>query len=378
MIKNIDLTDEQKENVKRFEEFTKEYIAPHADTFDKEEIIYDSVIKDMVANGMWGVEIPAEYGGIGMDMLNYGFYTEELSKACGNVRNLVGVQGMVSAAVLRWGTPEQKQYWLPKFASGELITAFALTEPSIGSDAKNVQTSAVEDNDSYIITGKKKWITFGERADVFLVFAQSNGRIGAFLVSKNTPGVAVKPIRDLIGFRGSMLGELEFNECKIPKENLIAKVGFGLSHVASHSLMYGRYSTSWGCVGLAQACLEACISYAGSRKQFDTLLKEHQLIQHMIADMVTNIMAARLMSYRVGTLIQRGDRKVSLEISAAKYFASTIAFKIASDAVQIHGANGCSRQYPVERFFRDAKIAEIVEGSTQIQQLFIAKHAFHK
>jgi hypothetical protein len=227
-----------------------------------------------------------------------------------------------------------------------------------------------------VLTGQKKWISFGQNADLFLTFAHCDGRITAFLVERETPGFSTEPISGLLGARASMLAELHLDQCRVPQENIVGQVGFGLTHVASYGLSHGRYSTAWGCVGLAQGCLEACLRYTKKREQFGVRLREHQLIQEMIADMFTNVTAARLLCYRVGRLREKRDRRAIMETSVAKYFASTVAAKIASNAVQIHGANGCGSEYPVQRYLRDAKIMEIVEGSTQVQQLIIATYAY--
>ncbi|RCX18346.1 hypothetical protein DFR58_105110 [Anaerobacterium chartisolvens] len=375
---SLDLTEIQGNNQIAFRAFVDSEIVPLAAAFDQNEYISFDIINKMVEKGFWGAELPREYGGRGFDMISYGLFNEEIGRGCANIRNLVGVQGMVSSAILKWGSDEQKNNWLPRMASGEITAAFALTEPDIGSDVKSMKTSVMQDNSEYIINGSKKWITFGQSANLYLVFAQCDGKVGAFLVERDTPGFSTKPIKGLLGFRGSMLAELNFDECRIPKENIVGRLGFGLSHVANYGLTHGRYSTAWGCVGLAQGCLDACVKYASERKQFDTYLKEHQLIQQMIADMMTNVTAARLLCLHAAYLREAGDQRSIMETSLAKYFASTIASKAASDAVQIHGANGCSAKYPVARYMRDAKIMEIVEGSTQIQQVLIARHAFSK
>jgi glutaryl-CoA dehydrogenase (non-decarboxylating) len=377
-IRNLELTARQKEKQEEFKAFVDLEIAPLAAQIDQEECMPKSVIQKLIDHGYWGAELPSEYGGADMDNITYGLFNEEIGRGCGNVRNMLGVQGMVASVILRWGTAEQKTQWLPRLASGELTAAFALTEPEIGSDAKNIHTAAKRVGGDYVINGRKKWITFGQNADLFLVFAHCDGKGSAFLVERNTPGFSSKPISGLFGFRGSMLAELNLEECRVPANHLVGRVGFGLSLVANHGLSQGRYSTAWGCVGLAQGCLNSCLDYASKRKQFETYLKEHQMIQQMIAEMVSNIMAAKLLCFRVGQLRDSGDQKAVLDTSVAKYFASTIAFKAANDAVQIHGANGCGSEYPVQRYLRDAKILEIVEGSTQIQQLLIARHAFSK
>jgi alkylation response protein AidB-like acyl-CoA dehydrogenase len=285
---------------------------------------------------------------------------------------------MVAYALFKWGSKFQKEYWLPKLASGEVIAAFALSEPNVGSDAKSVETTAMRSGNSYVLNGQKKWITYGQIADVFLVFAQYEDKPSAFLIEKNSPGLSIKPIFGMLGVRASMLAELHLNDCQIPQENLVCRQGFGFSHVASSALDYGRYSVAWGCVGIAQACLEACLQYTSQRQQFGVYLKEHQLIQQMITEMIANVKAARLLCYQAGYLKDIGDPKSIMETSIAKYFASTMATKIANDAVQIHGGNGCSSDYPVQRYLRDAKIMEIIEGSTQIQQITIAEYGYQE
>jgi alkylation response protein AidB-like acyl-CoA dehydrogenase len=283
---------------------------------------------------------------------------------------------MVSQAVLRWGTSWQREYWLPKLARGQVIAAFALSELNVGSDARHVESSATPSGDSYVLKGKKKWITFGQMADLFLIFAQCEGKPSAFLVERGSPGLSVKPINGMLGVRASMLAELQSDDCRVSKQSLIGRVGFGFSHVAATALDHGRYSVAWGCVGIGQACLEACMQYASARKQFGSLLKDHQLIRRMISDMITNLRAARLLCMQAGYLKQAGDPNALVETMIAKYFASRMATKAASDAVQIHGANGCSSEYPVARYFRDAKIMEIIEGSNEIQQIMIAEYAY--
>ncbi|MFB8376476.1 acyl-CoA dehydrogenase family protein [Paenibacillus taichungensis] len=376
IVEDLGLTNQQIEKMEQFKSFVDSEIEPLASHIDVEEGVPDSVLQRIIGQGYWGATVPVEYGGANMDYVTYGLWNEEIGRTCSNLRNIIGVQGMVTSSILRWGTKEQKQYWLPRMSSGELMVAFAITESQIGSDIKNIQTKAQRVGDEYVISGQKKWITFGQRADVYLVFAQSEGQAVALLVEKNTPGLTVHPISGLLGFRGSMLAELEFEECRVPAKNLVGAVGFGLALVANHGLTHGRYSTAWGAAGLAQACMDASMKYVGGRQQFDHYLKDHQLIQQMIADMVTNTMAAKHLCHRAGQLWDQNDTSATFATSLAKYFSSVHAFKAATDAVQIHGANGISNDYPVQRYLRDAKVMEIVEGSTQIQQVLIAQDAF--
>ncbi len=369
----LELTAEQKENQKHFRDFVDTHIAPHADHYDQEEALPAGLIQNLAQQRYLVATLPREAGGADMDMMTYGLLSEEIGRGCASVRNLLAVQGMVAHAISRWGTQAQKQQWLPRIGSGEAIGAFALTEPNIGSDAGSVETTATHSGNAYILSGHKKWISFGQSADVFLVFAQYQGAPAAFLVQRNTPGLSIKPTSGLLGLRASMLAELHLDACQIPQEQMVGKAGMGFSWVASFSLDYGRYSTACGCVGLAQACLDASLHYTHERRQFGTALKDHQLIQQMMTHMVANVAAARLLCYQAGYLRDASDPDAIRATLIAKYFASTLVPQIASNAVQIHGANGCSTDYPIQRYLRDAKIMEIIEGTTQIHELKVAE-----
>lgn len=372
----IELTPEQTKLQSEVRAFVDSEIIPQAEKSDREEMISTDVIKKMAARGYLGSMLTKEYGGLGMDMISIGILNEEIGRGCSSVRSLLTVHGMVGLAILRWGTQEQRDYWLPKMASGDIIAAFALTEPNVGSDAKNVETTATLYNDQYCLNGVKRWITMGQIAGLFLIFAQCEGKPTAFLVEKHTPNFRIEPISGLLGARASMIAELHLDNCLIPKDNLVGRIGTGLSHVALSSLDYGRYTIAWGCVGLGQACLEESLSYSRNRKQFGSPLRQNQLIQKMITEMVVDVKAARMLCYNAGYLKETGDPDSIMETWVSKYFASKMINKVASDAVQIHGANGCCRKYPVERFLRDAKINEIIEGTSQMHEVLIATNAF--
>jgi alkylation response protein AidB-like acyl-CoA dehydrogenase len=374
----IELTTQQNEDKAAFRAFVDEAIAPYANQCDREERTPLELIQKLAHKGYLGALLPKDMGGSGMDTITYGLLSEEIGRGCSSLRSLLTVHNMVAYALFKWGSQSQKADWIPKLASGEAIAAFALSEPNVGSDAKSVETTAILSGNSYLLNGKKKWITYGQVADIFLVFAQCDGKPSAFLVEKNSPGLSIEPISGMLGVRASMLAQLHLNNCQISQENLVCRQGFGFSHVASSALDCGRYSVAWGCVGIAQACLEACIEYTSQRKQFGVYLREHQLIRQLITNAIVNIKAARLLCYQAGYLKDIGNPKSIMETSIAKYFASTTATKVTSDAVQIHGGNGCSSDYPVQRYFRDAKIMEIIEGSTQIQQLTIADYGYQE
>jgi len=369
----IELTPQQKRDRAEFREFVAAEVAPRAGRFDREGAVPARLVAQVAARGYLGALLPRA-GSPPMDAVTYGLLNEEFGRGCSSLRSLLTVHNMVAHAVRRWGARPLKERWLPGLAAGEVVAAFCLSEPGVGSDAAGVRTTAEPDGDHYVLEGTKKWITFGQLADLFLVFARSEGRPTALLVERGTRGLSVVPIEGMLGVRASMLAELRFEGCRVPRENVVGRPGFGFSHVASSALDWGRYSVAWGCVGLAQACLDASLAYAGEREQFGARLKDHQLIRRMLTDMITNTKAARLLCLHAGCLKERGDPQGIVETNVAKYFASTAASRAAADAVQIHGANGCSPDYPVERYLRDAKIMEIIEGSTQIQQLTIAEY----
>ena len=375
---DMDLTARQKEAQEGFRAFMEAEIAPQADRNDREERTPRETIDKMARRGLLGSVVPEEYGGAGMDPLTHGLLCEETGRASASLLSLVTAHGMVCLALLKWGSEAQRKDVLPRLARGESLGAFALSEPAIGSDARNVQTAATLSNGSYVIDGSKKWISFGQLADVFLVMARLEEQPTVFLVERERPGIAVKPVKGLLGFRAAMLAELEFDGCAVPAENLVGRAGFGFSHVVASALDHGRFSIAFGCTGLSQACLDACLDYTRRRHQFGKPLKDHQLVQRMIADMVARLKAARLLCHRAARLKAAGDPSSIMETSVAKYYASTAALQTATDAVQIHGANGCGEQYPVQRYFRDAKIMEIIEGSSQIQQMIIARAAYDR
>lgn len=374
----LELDSAQRAARAEFRAFVAAEIAPHADLWDREEAIPMDLVGKLRERGYLGSNVSKEYGGLGRDMITYGLLTEEIARADSSVRSLLTVHDMVAHAIHRWGSRTQRERFLPAMARGEILGALALSEPNAGSDAKSVETTAVADGDYWVLNGRKKWTTFGQIAGLFLAFAQCEGKPTAFLVERDAPGVTVRPLTGIVGTRASMLAEIFFEDCRIPKESLVGRIGFGISHVASAALEQGRYSVAWGSVGIVQACLDACRKYAAERKQFGVPLADHQLIRAMLADMITQVRAARLLCLRAGYLRDLGDPGASAETMVAKYFASTLATRAANDAVQIHGANGMSEEFPVARYLRDSKVMEIIEGSTQIQQITIPLFDFQE
>ena len=372
----IELTPEQERARQEFREFAKNEVEPYAGEWDRTEELPRAVVQRLSEQKYLGSIIPQRWGGAGLDLISYGLLHEEIGRACSSLRSLITVHDMVATAILKWGSEKQKSTLLPQLASGSIIAGFAASEPDVGSEIAGIKTTATARNGSFALNGRKKWITGGQIADLFLVLARSDGKPTTFLLERNRPNLTVKPIRGMLGTRASMLAELSFNDCPVSSDDILGRVGFGLLTAVSTGLGLGRYSVAWGCVGIAQACLDASLQYANSREQFGALLRDHQLIQQLLSDMVTNVRAARLLCYHAGYLKQTGDPGAELQTFIAKYFASRAATKSATDAVQIHGAIGCTGAHTVERHFRDAKIMEIIEGSTQIQQMTIARQVY--
>lgn len=367
----VELTPEQRALRAEARAFVEREIAPHAGQWDRDEAIPREIVDKLVERGWLGSMVPAEHGGKGLDQISYGVLTEEIGRGCSSVRSLLTVHDMACQGILRWGSKAQKEKYLGRLAKGEILGAFALSEPNAGSDAKGIETTATVVDGGYVLDGTKKWITFGQIADLFLLFAQLDGKPTAFLVERDAPGFSATPMRGLLGTRASMLAELKLE--RVRTEDMVGRPGFGVSHVVGAALEQGRYSVACGSVGIAQACLDACLAYARERHQFDKPLFDHQLVRAMLSDMITNVRAARLLCMRAGYLRDIGDPGSFAETMVAKYFASTTAARVATDAVQIHGGNGCHEDFPVSRYFRDAKVMEIIEGSTQIQQTTIAR-----
>lgn len=370
----LELSPAQRRARQRFRDFVAERVAPFAADWDREGRMPGEAISELRRRGYLGAHLAGDLGGGGMDAITYGLLTEEIGRGCSSLRSLLTVHDMVSEAVSRWGSPLLKAEVLPRLARAELLAALALSEPDVGSDAASVETEVERDGDAYVLRGRKRWITFGMVADVFLVFGRCGGQVAAFLVPAATPGLTREPIANVVGTRAAHLAELTLAGCRVGADHLVGRVGFGFSHVASTALDHGRYSVAWGAVGIAQACLDACLDYTARRHQFGQPLARHQLVQRKLTEMIVNTRAARLLCYQAGYQRARGAADAATDTLIAKYFASRAATRAANDAVQLHGANGLSQDYPLERYLRDAKVTEIIEGSTQIQQIAIASY----
>ncbi|ASZ69579.1 acyl-CoA dehydrogenase family protein [Bacillus cereus] len=360
------------------DEFAEKKLRPRASEFESnEELPYD-VIQELSRYGVLGATISKEYGGLSLDSLDYGRLTEIIGKACNSVRELLTVHvSLVGESIKRWGTEEQKRKWLPEMATGNLLFSFALTEPEVGSDAKAVGTSYKQVDDHFILNGHKKWISFADIADCFLVFASSEGKVSAFIVERSMTGVSTNKMSKLLASNSSHIAEIHLQDVKVPAENLLGPIGGGWSYVVNTALDHGRYSIAWAGVAIAQEALEAMVAYSRRRKQGNKYICEYEAIQTILAEASVNIKAARSLCQEAGKKRQDRHTDAVIETTIAKYFASKMAMKVATDAVQVFGGNGFSREYPVERLFREAKVLEIIEGTSQVLQPIIAQHALH-
>jgi alkylation response protein AidB-like acyl-CoA dehydrogenase len=358
--------------------FVDAHIAPYANDFERAGRIPEELLERMGAAGLWAPFLPPDDGGTGMNMVTLGEVHEEVGRGCSSVRSLLTVHTMLSWTIQRWGTPQQRARWSKRLAAGEVLGAFCLTEPGAGSDAVGIAATAVAAGPGWRLSGVKKWITNGQRADLFLVFARAGGSIAAFLVPRDAPGVSVTPIPEILGTRASMLAEVTFDDVSLDADALVGPSGFAAGMVLTGTLDLGRYSVAAGSVGIIQACLEACADYTARRQVGGRPLRDRQLIQAKVSDMVTDVRAARLLVAEAGRLKDAGEASTIIATWVAKYFASTAAARHASEAVQVHGANGCGPDYPVARYYRDAKVMEIIEGSNEIQQVTIANEAYRE
>ncbi|MBS4190055.1 acyl-CoA dehydrogenase [Bacillus sp. FJAT-49705] len=373
---NLRFTEEQEMMRKMVRDFAQSEIAPFVERMEKGEFPRE-ILRKMGELGLMGIPIPEQYGGSEMDFTSYIIAINELSKVSATVGVILSVHTSVGTnPILYFGTEEQKQKYIPKLASGEYLGAFCLTEPSAGSDAGSLKSKAVKDGDHYIINGSKVFITNGGEADVYIVFASTNSELGskgvsAFIVEKGTPGLVIGKDEHKMGLHGSRTLQLSFEDMRVPVENLLGEEGEGFK-IALANLDIGRIGIGAQALGIAEAALEAATAYAKERVQFGKPIAVQQGIGFKLADMATAVEASKLLIYRAASLRQRGI-KCGKEASMAKLFASRTAVDVTTDAIQVFGGYGYTEDYPVERYFRDAKITEIYEGTSEIQRIVISK-----
>lgn len=377
---NLELTEEQTAVRALAAEFADREIAPHAAAWDRAESVDRGIVKALGDLGFLGLTIPEEYGGSGGDHLAYVLVTEELGRGDSAVRGLLSVSlGLVAKSINAFGSEEQKRAWLPRLTSGAALGCFALTEPGTGSDAANLTTRARRDGEDWVIDGAKMFITNGTWAEVALVFARTGAApgepphkgISAFLVPTDSPGLTRTPIHGKLGLRGQPTAELAFDGVRVPASAMLGAEGKGFT-VAMAALAKGRMSVAAGCVGIVQASLDAAVRYAGERRQFGGPIAGRQLVQEMLADIKVELDAARLLTWRVADLIDRG-LPFATESSVAKLYASEAAVKAANTALQVFGGYGFVDEYPVGKYVRDARVMTLYEGTSQIHKLLIGR-----
>jgi butyryl-CoA dehydrogenase len=361
--------------------FVEKEVKPVASRLDREGVYPSELVKRLGEMGLMGMLVPQEFGGSGMDVLSGVLAMEEISKAWASLAVAMSVQNsLVCAPVLRFGSAVQKEKYLTSLARGEWLGCYALTEPGSGSDAGSIQTRAKRVGDDFVLNGNKIFTTNGNRADVAIVYAVTDparGKkgISAFIVEKNSPGFIVGRLEDKLGLRSSDTASLSFEDCRVPQENLLGTEGEGF-RIALATLDGGRIGIAAQALGIAQGCLEESVAYAQQRRQFGRAIAEFEAIQWMLADMATEIDAARLLTYRAAWLAQQ-ERTFTKAAAMAKLFASEAANRAAYKAIQIFGGYGYTKEFAVERFFRDARITTLYEGTSEIQRLVIARHLIH-
>ncbi len=376
---DFSLTEDQIMAQETAREFAQKRLKPNAEKFDEEESIPIEFYREAGELGLFGLMVPEEFGGLGLDPVGYVCVMEEISRTCAAFQICLTVHNsLVCGAILKHGTEEQKKKYLPKLASGEWIGAYSLSEQGSGTDAGSLVCDAKKDGDHYVLNGTKAWVSSAGFADVFTVYVSTDKEkksygISCLLVDKGTPGLTVGKKEKKMGVRGSETCELIFQDCRVPAANLIGPENEGFK-VALGALDSGRVGIAAQSVGIAQGAFDEAISYAKERQQFGKPLTKFQATQFKLADMATAIEAARLLTRRAAASMAAGGSRASLEASQAKLFASTAANKVAFDAVQIHGGNGYIREFPVERYYRDARVTEIYEGTSEVQRLVIARN----
>jgi len=373
-----DLSEAQRDASERARRFVTEAILPFAALIDETQTTPQHVLQALRANSWLGAGLPAQWGGGELDPLAYGLAMEQFGWACSSTRTLLTVHNMTAQVILRFGSAQQRERWLPALCSGEKIIAFALTEPGAGSDATGIETEAQPRPGEYRITGTKIWCSYGLAADLYLLFARCEGKPVALLVERESPGLSVEPMQDVFGTRGSMLARLRLDGVEVPVSHRIGAVGAGLSFVANVALDYGRFAVAWGAVGIIRACLDTCVDYASERHQGGAVLAQHQLIRRQLTDTLLAHTTARALCLRSAQLRMAGDPRAASETALAKYHASEAAIRVANDAIALHGANGCSPKFPVSRYLRDATVTGIVEGTREIHQIALASYALQR
>jgi len=378
-VKGMDgfLSDKHRSVRRSVRSFCAREIAPIAKEIDQEALFPWAVVEKMGRLGYFGIQVPPQYSGAGLDTVSYIIIIEEVSRACASLGLCLSVHNSVAVyPILAFADEEQKKRWLPPLARGEKIGAFCLTEPNAGSDAAGIEATAIRNGDDYIVNANKVFVTNGGIADICLMFVRTDpsaGRKGISVVvaERGAPGFVVGELEDLCGVRSNPVNSIRLYDCNVPAHNLLGKEGMGLP-IGLAALDAGRIGIAAQAVGIAQAAMDESVQYVKQRHQFGVSLGKHQMIQSMIADMSTQIDAARLLVYRAAVLRDAG-KPISEAAAKAKLFASEVSTQVTDLAVQIHGGYGYSRAYPVERYYRDARVTRIYEGTSEIHRIVIAR-----
>jgi hypothetical protein len=374
---DFDLTDEQRLIKQTAREFTDNEIVERTRENARNHHFDLELVKKIADQGYLGAIVPQEYGGAGLDYFSYGLVVEEIGRGDSAIRTVISVQtSLVCSAILKWGTEEQKRHYLPKLCSGEWLGCFGLTEPDTGSDAANQRTRAKKTDSGWVINGAKMWISMATYAKVALIFAQTDPELGSkglacFLVDTDQPGFKTQTIEHKMGLHASDTASIALEDVEVGEDGMLGTIGDGFK-VAMSALDSGRYSVAAGCVGICQGCVEESVKYAKEREQFGRPIASFQLVQAMIADMVLKTDASRMLVWRAGWLKDKG-RPNTLETSIAKLHATEASLECANLAIQVHGGAGYVDDHPVERYFRDARVTTLYEGTSQIQKLIIGR-----
>ena len=381
----IPLTEEQREIQRTAREFAAAEIAPHSAAWDRDSYFDRTVIAKMGELGFLGMMLPEEFGGLDLPTTTYLVALEEIAVSDASIAVAMSVHNSLpTQMLLRWGTAAQKERFLAPMARGDMLGAFALSEPEAGSDAASLTTQAVRDGDCWVLNGTKAWVTSGSEADVIIVMARTDHPherrgprgISAFIVTPDLPGFKVGKKEDKMGLRASPTVQLDFSNLRVPGDNLLGREGAGFT-MAMQSLDNGRLGIAGQAIGIARCALEHATVYAGERRQFGKPIKEFEAIQFKLADMATRIAAARALLYQAAAAKDRGEQ-ITQYSSMSKLFASETAMWVTTQAIQIFGGYGYVKEYPVERLFRDAKVTEIYEGTSEIQRIVIARELYSR
>ncbi len=370
------LTEEQQKIIEKSREIAEKYILPVRAKYDREGIFPWDVIEALAEAELCGLYIPKEYGGAGGGVFELCLAVEELSKVCGGISLSMAATALGTFPILLFASEEQKKKYLPDLASGKKLGAFGLTEANAGSDALGMKTTAVKDGDCYVLNGTKQWITNGEKAEVYTVLAKTNPAKGArgitaFIVEKGLDGFTFGKHEDKMGIRSSSTTELVFQDCRVPAENILPREGMG-SIVAINTLNFSRPGVAAQALGIATGALNDALKYSREILIDNEPISSSQAIQHMLADMATEVEAARALLYSTARMVDSGEKKFAKEAAMSKYYCSEVAMRVTVNALQVLGNYGCSCDYPMEKHVRDAKITQIYEGTSQIQKNEIA------